>query len=457
MSQMYLFYQGEQRGPYSEEQVRAMYVSGTITSDVQYWQEGQAEWLPIDELFASQREEQSSLSVPSVLSAGQQSSMELLRQSPPDSESNKATRNTDKRRILAVLMLLIACILGLILFSLFSAQKVKKEQALAIQSRQIPIEIKQALNDIRSAVSTGIGKDGYINLVIVLKSSIATYGQNIPSDEATALDKIVDNYSLVIQLWNKIETNSDDSVSYIILSKTSDSPLYDALNAFNIQPIDGDALYAKDNPYYYQYSRDSTFGLVWATNEKNINLLLSDSMSGSVVPSNTSAITTRNSDSTFYPAFTPSPDALHILLDADNGFLSIPWGSSKDEVSQKLALNGYILANDETSISDMQSGKSLVYSGGIFDNFPVYQLTIYFYSNRKTGARIQFQDFSSADNDKIKDALLNKYGQPKVDATGMLTWTLPNDMSILLTSENIDGHEVDMLYFEKTSNPTFQL
>jgi len=64
MSDLYLLIANEQRGPYSLEQLRAMYLAGTVTSDAFYWLEGQAEWLPIVELFAPQEIEQPRLSAP---------------------------------------------------------------------------------------------------------------------------------------------------------------------------------------------------------------------------------------------------------------------------------------------------------------------------------------------------------------------------------------------------------
>jgi hypothetical protein len=41
---------GEERGPYTFEQLRSMWSSGYITADTLYWQEGMAEWEPIEKL-----------------------------------------------------------------------------------------------------------------------------------------------------------------------------------------------------------------------------------------------------------------------------------------------------------------------------------------------------------------------------------------------------------------------
>lgn len=40
----------EEHGPYSEQQLKAMYASGSITMDAFYWTEGMEEWRPVTEL-----------------------------------------------------------------------------------------------------------------------------------------------------------------------------------------------------------------------------------------------------------------------------------------------------------------------------------------------------------------------------------------------------------------------
>ena len=47
---IYLYIQGEQRGPDAKPQVQTMWNSGLITSDALYWQEGMSEWAPISDL-----------------------------------------------------------------------------------------------------------------------------------------------------------------------------------------------------------------------------------------------------------------------------------------------------------------------------------------------------------------------------------------------------------------------
>ncbi|MBL9160697.1 MAG: DUF4339 domain-containing protein [Verrucomicrobiales bacterium] len=41
---------GEERGPYTFEQLRSMWSSGQLTADTLYWQEGMPEWKSIDGL-----------------------------------------------------------------------------------------------------------------------------------------------------------------------------------------------------------------------------------------------------------------------------------------------------------------------------------------------------------------------------------------------------------------------
>jgi hypothetical protein len=46
----YLLLNSEQKGPYTIGQLRAMWRSGAVTSDTQYWEDGLTEWLPVSTL-----------------------------------------------------------------------------------------------------------------------------------------------------------------------------------------------------------------------------------------------------------------------------------------------------------------------------------------------------------------------------------------------------------------------
>jgi hypothetical protein len=46
----YLLLNDEQKGPYTIGQLRAMWRSGAITADAQYWEDGLTEWLPVSSL-----------------------------------------------------------------------------------------------------------------------------------------------------------------------------------------------------------------------------------------------------------------------------------------------------------------------------------------------------------------------------------------------------------------------
>lgn len=51
MSNTYrIFYGGEEKGPFTFEQLRSMWSSGQLTADTQYWQEGMSDWEPIEGL-----------------------------------------------------------------------------------------------------------------------------------------------------------------------------------------------------------------------------------------------------------------------------------------------------------------------------------------------------------------------------------------------------------------------
>ena len=49
---IYLYVQGEQRGPYERSQIESMWNSGQIASDAVYWHEGMADWAAISGLVA---------------------------------------------------------------------------------------------------------------------------------------------------------------------------------------------------------------------------------------------------------------------------------------------------------------------------------------------------------------------------------------------------------------------
>ena len=51
MDQYLIFQNGEQKGPFTLLQLRAMWSSGAITVQTLYWQEGQPDWLPLESML----------------------------------------------------------------------------------------------------------------------------------------------------------------------------------------------------------------------------------------------------------------------------------------------------------------------------------------------------------------------------------------------------------------------
>ena len=51
MDQYLIFQNGEQKGPFTLLQLRAMWSSGAITVQTLYWQEGQPDWLPLESIL----------------------------------------------------------------------------------------------------------------------------------------------------------------------------------------------------------------------------------------------------------------------------------------------------------------------------------------------------------------------------------------------------------------------
>lgn len=249
MSDLYLLIANEQRGPYSESQVRTMYNSGSITSDTHYWQEGQDEWLPIDTLFCPQTAEQPSASLPTA----------TFSTVKPHKPINRPFV------IVAILVGIIGSIvIGVYLFN-------KHQEETAKQQRQIPIEIMHAINNVSSATSTGVNLETYTNLVIALKSAVATYGQKLPSDEGNLLNKIVYNYDIGIQLWEKAQT-AEDGESIIVLNIASDYQLDREIKNLNVSPCI-DIISNSADDQHNQYSRGNVLSALWTLNDVAIKEL----------------------------------------------------------------------------------------------------------------------------------------------------------------------------------------
>lgn len=59
MKNSWILLNGEQKGPYTWDQLSAMWKSGAITADTQYWTEGAADWKAIAERFSESSTDQS--------------------------------------------------------------------------------------------------------------------------------------------------------------------------------------------------------------------------------------------------------------------------------------------------------------------------------------------------------------------------------------------------------------
>ena len=49
---IYVYMQGQRRGPYEKPQLEEMWKGGQIPTDTLYWHEGMAQWAVISDLFA---------------------------------------------------------------------------------------------------------------------------------------------------------------------------------------------------------------------------------------------------------------------------------------------------------------------------------------------------------------------------------------------------------------------
>ena len=107
MNQYRIYCNGEDRGPYTVEQLRSMWSSGQLTTDALYWCDGMSEWEPIDKLHLDSAIQPVS-SPPAIPS---------LQRMPPSSHHVHHTgRVTTKARGSGIVVLgTLMCIAGVIL------------------------------------------------------------------------------------------------------------------------------------------------------------------------------------------------------------------------------------------------------------------------------------------------------------------------------------------------------
>ena len=67
---IYVYMQGQRRGPYDKVQLEAMWKRGQIPADTLYWHDGMSKWAVISDLFANTR-----MAPPLLLDAGNAESM----------------------------------------------------------------------------------------------------------------------------------------------------------------------------------------------------------------------------------------------------------------------------------------------------------------------------------------------------------------------------------------------
>ena len=53
--EIYIYMQGQRRGPYEKAQLEEMWKGGQLPVDTLYWQDGMSKWAVISDLFANAR------------------------------------------------------------------------------------------------------------------------------------------------------------------------------------------------------------------------------------------------------------------------------------------------------------------------------------------------------------------------------------------------------------------
>lgn len=437
MTQLYLLVNGEQRGPYSLEQLRAMYLAGAVTSDAFYWQEGLAEWLPIDELFAPPIIDQ-----PSTY--------------PAETEQTARVEQPKKTPYLTLLVLvgIAACIIiGFYLFNKYQENSARQQAEVVKQQRQIPLEITRAINNLSSATSTGVNQETYTNLVIELKSAVSTYGQSLPSDEAKLLGQIVDTYDIGVQLWDKSQIDGD-RISIVVLDISADSELDAMVKSLGV-PTQLVAVYNENDTTHHQYVRTDALSRLWTLNDSYIKLLNAGVDNKDIIEAFYSQA---SRDGTAH--LEPKADARQTgnlapespkssstdSIDA-SGVCGLPWGASQAEVIATLESKGYV--QDVSRSIGNSSDSSLSFSGMTLYGFH-FDAGIIFHEGKMCEAvgrpwtKIR-GDFSATNQKALEKLLTDKYGKPQIsdnssDSSGeMLSWYISSNetsIRVIFTTDN---------------------
>jgi predicted outer membrane lipoprotein len=264
MPEVYLLKDGEQRGPYSAEQMQAMYLAGNVTSDAFYWQEGLTEWLPVENLFSALKSAPPTETIVDIRAA--KSVVRTLDSDYASSEALKVfetSKGKSGRFLLGLVLIAAAFGIG---FALLRQHTEKATDTATDEvSQRIPVEIVQALNNVDSAVETGITQDDYASRVIGLKSAVATYGQSLASHQADVLRKLISNYDAANEIW-KIGNGNEGIVVLDRGGIRDDSALVRALNALQV-PYDKNT---SDNGTVFLgkvYSMNVALSALWGANK----------------------------------------------------------------------------------------------------------------------------------------------------------------------------------------------
>jgi hypothetical protein len=127
MSNEYYIWRNEkQEGPFTALQLRSMWHSGTITTDVYYWREGLSDWTPLSEIAA-------------------------VLESEPESRNNRRKKNN--RHFIAALAVSVGLVLG-ILYLLAqkedagpSAAEVEDVVSIAAEGKTLESELEESRRD----------------------------------------------------------------------------------------------------------------------------------------------------------------------------------------------------------------------------------------------------------------------------------------------------------------------
>jgi GYF domain 2 len=255
----HLWLEEQAKGPFTLGQLRAMWNSGQITSETRCTSDAGESWFDLSELLDDL--EPATVNVaPQVMPAIEVPAV-------------KPDKYYGLKLVLIVLLTVGVCLGGYLV--LFKGSTIAFTKSSAPLDTVIPVEIKVALNNLRSATETGVKLDDYSSFVIALKTADATYGNSLTPHQQVILLGIVLDYDTSLQIWKVADMVNDDS------AMPADSPFLAWFQKLKIEPIEdtqGEAIVKVEShdgdPHIRIFKTKDLLGKAWSAIDQEVDEFL---------------------------------------------------------------------------------------------------------------------------------------------------------------------------------------